>query len=72
MSRQILVAICLVLVFFGMLCQSTSIKVIEASSIIEVGSFVRYEVAITPILEGEVTPTGLILSSLLLTVQTQL
>jgi hypothetical protein len=49
-------AICLVLVFFGMLCQSTSIKVIEANSIIEAGSFVRYEVAITPILEGEVTP----------------
>jgi hypothetical protein len=41
-----------------MLCQSTSIKVIEANSIIEAGSFVRYEVAITPILEGEVTPTG--------------
>ena len=58
MSRQILVAICLVLVFFGMLCQSTSIKVIEASSIIEAGSFVRYEVAITSILEGVVTPTG--------------
>lgn len=58
MSRQILVAICLVLVFFGMLCQSTSIKVIEANSIIEAGSFVRYEVAITSILEGVVTPTG--------------
>jgi hypothetical protein len=41
-----------------MLCQSTSIKVIEASSIIEAGSFVRYEVAITSILEGVVTPTG--------------
>ena len=51
-------AICLVLVFFGMLCQSTSIKVIETSSIIEAGSFVRYEVAITSILEGVVTPTG--------------
>ena len=51
-------AICLVLVFFGMLCQSTSIMVIEASSIIEAGSFVRYEVAITSILEGVVTPTG--------------
>lgn len=51
-------AICLVLVFFGMLCQSTSIKVIEANSIIEAGSFVRYEVAITSILEGVVTPTG--------------
>lgn len=32
--------------------------VIEASSIIEAGSFVRYEVAITSILEGVVTPTG--------------
>lgn len=58
MSRQILVAICLALVFLGMLCQSTNVKVIEANSIIEAGDFIKYEVTITPILEGEVTPTG--------------
>ena len=57
MSGQIPVAICLVLVFSGMLCQSTNIKVIEANIIIEAGNFIKYEIMIIPILEGEVTPT---------------
>jgi hypothetical protein len=58
MSKQILVTIYLALVFFGMLCQSTNVKVIEANSIIEAGDFIKYEVTITPIFEGVVTPTG--------------
>lgn len=58
MSRQILVAICLTLIFSGLLCQNTNVKVIEANSIIEAGDFIKYELTITPILEEVVTPTG--------------
>lgn len=57
MNRHIPAAICVALVCLGLLCQSTIVKVIEARVHIEAGHFIKYEVTITPILEGVVTPT---------------
>ncbi len=57
MKRQSTVAVWVVLVCVGLLCQWTTVQVVDAGAHIEVGHFIAYEITITPILEGVVTPT---------------
>jgi hypothetical protein len=57
MIRKITLVTCLALLFLGILCKSAKVQIVEASGILESGGWIKYEVKINPILEGEVTPT---------------
>lgn len=52
-----MLAMCLALVFSGILCKSAKIQVIEASGTLEAGDWIKYQVTTNPVLKGEVTPT---------------
>jgi len=56
-NRHLPVVICVVLVCMGLLWQGTTVEGVEVGAPIEAGHFIRYEITITPILEGVVTPT---------------
>jgi hypothetical protein len=57
MNRHLPAAICVALVCLGLLWQGTTVEGVEAEAPIEAGHFIKYEITITPILEGVVTPT---------------
>ncbi len=57
MSRILALATSLMLVLIGMLCLHVQAQIGKASATIKAGDWVKYEVTITPILEGEDFPT---------------
>jgi hypothetical protein len=57
MNRKLALAISLTLVFLAMLGVEIEIQSVEAAETFEAGDWIKYEVTITPTLQGEITPT---------------
>jgi hypothetical protein len=57
MSGRISLAKCLAFIVLGALCIHSQIQISEATGAIHAGDWIQYDVAITPILTGEITPT---------------
>lgn len=56
MSRKLALAISLTLVFLAMLDVEIEVQSVEAAETFEAGDWIKYEVTITPTLQGEITP----------------
>jgi hypothetical protein len=57
MIGRIALAKCLVFIVVGMLCINSQIQISEATGALHAGDWIQYDVASTPILPGELTPT---------------
>ena len=56
MSRKLALAISLTLVFLAMLDVEIEVQSVEAAETFEAGEWIKYEVTITPTIQGEITP----------------
>lgn len=57
MSRKCVLAISLALVFLAILGVAIKVQRIEAAATFEAGDWIKYEVTITPTIQGEINPT---------------
>ncbi|MCW4039727.1 MAG: hypothetical protein NWE83_03130 [Candidatus Bathyarchaeota archaeon] len=57
MSNRFSVMLCFALIMLSSLSVTPQIEIIEAAGALQIGDWIQYEVSITPILTGEITPT---------------